>query len=127
MKNTPSLFDLVGGTAGAHQLAERFYARVLLDPKLRPLFRDPTEPHAARMGDFLAEFFGGPRVHSQTRGGFAQMVRAHQGLGIAEEQRARWVEHMHGAMTELQLPAPFFEAFSEYLHRGSRLAMQNSQ
>ncbi len=123
MKTTPSLYDLAGGSAGVHQLAERSYQRVLHDPLLLPLFHDPTEPHAARMGDFPIEFFGGPRVHSASRGGFAQMTRAHQHLGISEAQRARWVDHMHAAMSELRLPPQLVDAFNASLHRGSRLAM----
>ncbi len=128
MKTTPihSLYELAGASAGVHQLAERFYDRVLRDPLLLPLFHDPSEPHAERMGQFLTELFVGPRVHSQTRGGFGQMVRAHQGLAISEAQRERWVEHLHGAMNELNLSPVLFQAFSDYLHRGSRLAMQNS-
>jgi len=32
------LYQAMGGTAGCRKLAEAFYARVKLDPVLRPLF-----------------------------------------------------------------------------------------
>lgn len=45
-----SALDRIGGEEVAHRLAQAFYARVLADPVLLPLFRDPSEPNAERMG-----------------------------------------------------------------------------
>lgn len=44
-----SYYDLAGGAEGMQKLAEAFYGRVLTDPAMLPLFRDPTEDHAKRM------------------------------------------------------------------------------
>ncbi len=83
---TTPAYDIIGGTDKIQLLAEAFYQRVLTDPDLLPLFRDLTENHAERMGWWLIEIFGGPRVHSTQRGGFARMVHAHENLNIREEQ-----------------------------------------
>ncbi len=124
MANT--LHDLAGGSAALIALAHDFYDRVLGDPLLRPLFRDPTEDHAGRMARWLVEVTGGPRMHSAERGGFPVMVRAHEHLGISEAQRARWAEHMMAACAAQELPAEFVAAFGKYIEGGSRLAMRQS-
>ena len=77
-----SFIDDIGGPAVVDRLADRFYTRVLSDPLLRPLFRDPDEDHAGRMAWFLTELFGGEPLHSERRGGFSTMVAAHRGLKI---------------------------------------------
>ena len=127
MTGTSSVLDRIGGDQAAHRLAQAFYARVLADPVLLPLFRDPSEPHAERMGWWLVELFGGDQVHSAQRGGFATMVRAHHGLGIKEAQRAQWVAHMTAATEEVGLDPAVAAGFARYVETASRLAMNGSQ
>lgn len=127
MTTEASALERIGGEEKAHRLARAFYARVLADPVLLPLFRDPSEPHAERMGWWLIELFGGDRVHSARRGGFATMVRAHHGLRIEEVQRAGWVAHMAAAVDEVGLDPEVAAGFARYVDTASRLAMNGSQ
>lgn len=122
-----SLFELAGGSERLTALATNFYARVLADPLLLPLFRDPSEDHAGRMAHWLIEVTGGPAAHSFSRGGFPTMARAHVALGISESQRARWVEHMLAACDALGMPGDFVRAFRRYVEGGSHLAMRQSK
>ena len=48
-------YVLAGGAAGMQKLAEAFYGRVLIDPIMLPLFRDPTEDHAGRIGEMAKQ------------------------------------------------------------------------
>ncbi len=122
-----SLYTLAGGERQLHRLAHAFYDRVLVDPLLLPLFRDPEEEHAERLTLWLTELLGGPAVHSEVRGGFAVMAAAHHGLRISETQRQRWVEHMRAACVEVGLSDEFVQRFRPYLDGGSTFALRVSQ
>lgn len=121
-----TLYELAGGAAALTALAEDFYRRVLSDPLLVPLFKDPSEDHAGRMAHWLIEVTGGPPRHSTTRGGFPTMVQAHGGLSITEAQRARWVAHMLAACDQQKMPPEFMGAFRKYIEGGSHLARRQS-
>lgn len=124
---TDTFFHQLGGQAAVDGLAETFYRRVLADPELIPLFHDPTEDHAGRMAWWLTELFGGPRIHTERRGGFNTMVRAHVGLNITEAQRVKWLDHMLASANERKMPAPLLATYREYLETASRLAAQGSR
>ena len=122
-----TFIDDIGGPAVVDRLADLFYAQVLSDPQLRPLFRDPDEDHAGRMAWFLTELFGGAPLHTMRRGGFSTMVAAHQGLKITEAQRSAWVAHMLAAAEAVGLPPAAMVEYAAYIGKGSRLAMASSQ
>ena len=124
--NAIDLYDLAGGGERVTALADAFYRRVLADPLLVPLFRDPSEDHAGRMALFLTELLGGPAGHTAERGGPSRMFAAHRGLRIAEAQRARWVEHMTAAVAEVDLHPVVRDALADYVAFGSRAAMSTS-
>ena len=120
-------YERLGGADAVTLLADNFYARVLADPALLPLFADPDEDHSGRMELFLAELLGGPDAHTRHRGGPNTMFRVHQGLRITEVQRNKWVEHMTGAMDELDMPPDLRDSLLGYFDQGSRLARATSQ
>lgn len=121
-----SYYELAGGAEGMQKLAEAFYSRVLSDPVLVPLFRDPTEDHAGRMALWLGEFFGGPYEHTKRRGGFSTVVDAHRNLNITDEQRQHWINHMHAACKELELSDEVMEFFDPHILFGARAAQNMS-
>ncbi len=108
------------------RLTERFYQRVFADPLLLPLFRDPGDPHAARLALWLSELLGGPKLHTQQRGGFEAMRDAHLGLKITPAQRTAWAEHMRCAAEDCQLPVAFRQRFMSFIEGGSTFAMRVS-
>ena len=63
-----TVFQLVGGTPFFVELVERFYARVAVDPVLRPLYPD-DDLTAARehLTAFLVQYWGGPTTYSDER------------------------------------------------------------
>jgi len=56
----PSLYEHAGREAGLHRLEAIFYASVLADPLLQPLFGAGKPEHVDHLTAFTAESFGGP-------------------------------------------------------------------
>jgi hemoglobin len=123
----PSLFEFAGGEEALHRLESIFYASVLADPLLKPLFGDGNPEHVDHLTAFTAESFGGPDRFSRELG-FAHLIAVHRGLHIAEEQRARFVELYMAALDKAAMPRDeaFRKAVREHVEFGSRVAMQNS-
>jgi hemoglobin len=82
---------------------EAFYASVLADPLLQPLFGGGRPHHVEHLTMFTAETFGGPPRFSQELG-FAHLIEVHRHLGISEEQRERFVALYMRALEESDLP-----------------------
>lgn len=122
-----SYYELAGGEVGMQKLAKAFYDRVLTDPVMLPLFRDPTEDHAGRMALWLGEFFGGPHEHTKQRGGFYTVIDAHSHLKITDEQREHWITHMEAACDELALSDEVMVFFSPHIIFGARAAQSHSR
>ena len=123
----PSLYDFAGGKEAIHRLESAFYASVLVDPLLKPLFGDGKPQHVDHLTAFTAESFGGPDRFTRELG-FAHLIAVHRGLRINEAQRARFVELYMAAFDGAQLPRDpeFRQAVLEHVEFGSRVAMQNS-
>ncbi|MFJ8197646.1 group II truncated hemoglobin [Streptomyces sp. NPDC096152] len=125
---TPTLYAWAGGAEAFSRLTDVFYAKVVEDDLLAPLFADLPAEHARHVALWLAEVFGGPAAYSETQGGHSHMVARHAGLGITEPQRRRWVELVQDAADEAGLPtdAEFRSAFLAYVEWGTRLAVHFS-
>jgi hemoglobin len=123
----PTLYAFAGGEAGLHRLEDRFYASVLQDPLLIPLFGAGKPTHVDHLTAFTAESFGGPDRFSRELG-FAHLIQVHRGLQISEAQRARFVELYLAALEDSDLPEDpaFRDAVREHVEFGSQVAMQNS-
>jgi hemoglobin len=123
----PSLFDFAGGEQAIHRLESVFYASVLADPLLKPLFGGGKPQHVDHLTAFTAESFGGPDRFTRELG-FAHLIAVHRGLRINEAQRARFVELYMAAFDIANLPADpeFRQAVREHVEFGSRVALQNS-
>jgi hemoglobin len=129
MTDTPTLYDWAGGSDAFVRLTEAFYARVLADDLLAPLFARMDAEHARHVAVWLAEVFGGPPDYTDHHGGYPHMVAKHIGMAITEQQRRRWVDLIQDAADEARLPddPEFRAAFLGYVEWGTRLAVQNSQ
>ena len=122
-----NLFDYAGGEPALHRLEELFYATVLEDPLLRPLFGAGQPEHVEHLTMFTAESFGGPDRFTRELG-FAHLIAVHRGLKITEEQRQRFVELYLAALDAADLPRDpaFRDAVREHVEFGSHVAVQNS-
>ncbi len=123
----PTLFERAGGEEAIHGLEEKFYASVLADPILKPLFGERRPHHVDHLTAFTAESFGGPDRFSRELG-FAHLIHVHRGLRITEQQRQRFVDLYLAAVKSSGLPddPAFYDAVREHVEFGSRVAMQNS-
>jgi hemoglobin len=122
-----SLYEHAGGEPALHRLEQTFYASVLVDPLLQPLFGDGRPEHVEHLTMFTAESFGGPDRFTRELG-FGHLINVHRGLRITEAQRRRFVELYMAALDEAHMPSDtaFREAVREHVEFGSRVAMQNS-
>src|SRR5260370_25243376 len=76
------LYEAVGGTGTCRALAAAFYARVVQDPLLRPLFPGTTFTCAIEaFASFLAQFLGGPPRAAQ-RCPWLSLRESHQRLPL---------------------------------------------
>lgn len=123
-----SLYEHAGGDEGLHRLEELFYAKVLADPVLQPLFPRRRPHHVEHLTWFTAESFGGPDRFTREPG-FQHLINAHRGLRITDEQRNRFVTLYLETLDEAELPddAPFREAVRSHVELGARVAQQNSR
>jgi len=126
----PTLFEWCGGVPALTRMTRMFYEKhVPEDPLLAPLFAHMSPDHPVRVARWLGEVFGGPKLYSESYGGYNRMISQHLGKALTEERRARWVELMSLSAQEAGLPADaeFQAAFRSYIEWGSRIALENSQ
>jgi hemoglobin len=126
---TSTIYEAAGGAPAFDDLVEQFYARVLEDPLLRPLFVSiPLSDHVHNVALWLGEVFGGAPEYTESRGGHAALIRAHGSRGITEQQRARWVELMVETARDTLPDVPGLQdRLAEYFDWGSRIALAASQ
>jgi hemoglobin len=123
-----TLYEHAGGDAALHKLEEIFYAKVLVDPVLEPLFGQGQPHHVEHLTWFTAETFGGPPRFTEKLG-FTHLVDVHRGLEITDEQRNRFVDLYLEAAGEAGLPGdkPFRDALRSHVEFGAKVAQQNSR
>jgi len=87
-----SMFEFAGGDPAFVALATAHHQRCLEDPVLSHPFSHPGNPdHVARLADYWAEVFGGPRRYSESFGGHSAMLSIHSGEGADQDLGARFV------------------------------------
>ena len=107
------LYVAVGGMLGLEKLTEAFYARVGVDPLLRPMFRKNLKLSRERLTLFLAERFGGPKEYSR-KGCPVNLLRSHAAVPIDHDEAHAWLDHMEAAIRESGLSEPLQTRLSRY-------------
>lgn len=126
----PTLYEWAGGETALQNLFRTFYAKVLHDDLIGPVFRNMSADHPRHVADFVSEVFGGPPKYTQQDGGsHAIMIAHHIGKMLDEPKRKRWIQLLLETADEIGLPADpeFRSALVAYLEWGSRIAVINSQ
>jgi hemoglobin len=126
----PTLYEWAGGGEAIERLINAFYDRVERDDLISPFFPGGVSAeHRDHVVAWWSEVFGGPGRYTSELGGYERMLSRHRGLGIAPEQRRRFVSLMSVAADDAGLPddPEFRSALLAYLEWGTRLAMHNSQ
>ena len=101
----PSLYERLGGAASIAAGVDDFYARVLADGTLAPLFvgidMGRLRRHQAR---FLSYALGGPNQYSGRN-----MRKAHEGLSIMPGQFAAVARHLGESLASFGVPSPVID------------------
>jgi hemoglobin len=95
-----SVFDAIGGGPAVQTVVDEFYARVLRDPDLAPVF---TGTSVTRLKNhqraFISAALGGPQQY-----GGRSMASAHAGLNVSNAQFDAVVGHLVDTLTGAGVP-----------------------
>jgi len=130
MNNIPTLYEWAGGKEVFEKLTVVFYAKVLKDELLFPVFKNMSPEHTRHVAHFIAEVFGGPKLYTDgDKGSHTQMVQHHIGKMLDETKRKRWIQLLLESVDEIGLAndPEFRSALVGYLEWGSRIAVINSR
>ena len=119
MRPVPTLFRQIGGTLTCRKLSEAFYARVVRDRLLRPLFPGKSF-HCAieEFAAFLVQFLGGPGKDSQRRR-WLSLQESHRRFQIDGRHRDAWMRHMGEALGEVGIEEPARSALRNFFEHAS--------
>ena len=85
-----TLFESVGGEQVIAELIDEFYDRVLVDPELKPFFKDTSVDKLRRMQrEFFSAALDGPITYTGR-----PLSHVHHGRGITKHHLARYVDHL---------------------------------
>jgi truncated hemoglobin YjbI len=97
-----SLYERVGGDPAIRAVMDGFFARILGDPELAPIFeRVNIERHSRRTAAFVAAATGGP-----TPWAGRDMESAHRALRVTNEQFDRVAGHLNDTLAAMSVPEP---------------------
>ncbi|MDT3960259.1 truncated hemoglobin YjbI [Staphylococcus kloosii] len=122
MTQTP--YEVIGAEA-LYDLIDNFYALVAQDTRINHLFPTNLSETSRKQKQFLTQFLGGPNLYTQEHG-HPMLKRRHLEFTITHFERDAWLENMHQAITNAQLPA----GVGDYLYERLRLTanhMVNSE
>ena len=100
-----TVFEVVGGQPFFDALVERFYARVEVDPTLRPLYPADLGPGMRALALFLGQYWGGPPTYSAEKG-HPRLRMRHAPFVIADRERDAWLAAMLAALDDADAPRP---------------------
>jgi hemoglobin len=109
-----NVYEAAGGEATFRLLVNRFYARVAIDPVLRPLYPDGDLASATEhLTLFLIQYWGGPSTYNEKRG-HPRLRMRHQPFVIGTAERDAWFGHMRAAVESLDLNPAVRKALIAY-------------
>ena len=98
-----TFYDEIGGEEFFVELVSGFYARVVTDPILRPMYPEKDMHGAAlRLKMFLEQYWGGPTTYSDERG-HPRLRMRHAGFHIDLAARDAWLSCMMAAIDDLEM------------------------
>ncbi|MGL5823599.1 MAG: globin [Nocardioides sp.] len=110
-----TFYDEIGGMDTFRGIVERFYRDVAADPVLRPMYPEADLSGAEeRFALFLAQYWGGPTIYSDTRG-HPRLRMRHAPFAVTPEAKDHWLSHFRAALDEADLTAEQDEKFWDYI------------
>ena len=110
-----TFYEKVGGEKFFADLVSQFYAVVVTDPILRPMYPDDDLQGAAqRLQWFLAQYWGGPDTYQENRG-HPRLRMRHTQFSIDTKARDAWLNAMHTAVDGVEMDAALKGELWSYL------------
>ena len=110
-----TFYDEIGGEEFFVELVSGFYARVVADPILRPMYPESVMKGAAwRLQKFLEQYWGGPSTYSEERG-HPRLRMRHAGFKIDLAARDAWLTCMMAAIDDMEIEEILRNQLVEYI------------
>jgi len=110
-----TFYDEIGGEEFFVELVSGFYARVVTDPILRPMYPESDMKGAAwRLQKFLEQYWGGPGTNSEERG-HPRLRMRHAGFKIDLAARDAWLTCMMAAIDDMEIEEILRNQLVEYI------------
>lgn len=100
-----SLFDAVGGSDFFIAVVDHFYANVVTNDVLRPMYPEDLGDARRHTALFLIQYWGGPGTYSEERG-HPRLRMRHLPFAIGQAERDAWFELMMLGVDETLAAAP---------------------
>jgi len=101
-----TIYEVVGGEPFFADVVERFYAGVVTDPVLRPMYPVDLTDSKRNLTLFLVQYWGGPMLYNDERG-HPRLRMRHAPFPIDEAAAEAWYRCMYaavrGAVAEAEL------------------------
>jgi hemoglobin len=127
----PTPYEWVGGAVTFDKLTTVFYAKVMQDDVLEPVFRHMSADHSRHVAAFLAESFGGPASYSAQHGDqtMVHVIQQHLQRHLTEAHRQRWMSLILQSADEIGMPEDpeFRGVLVGHLEWGTRFAVLMSR
>lgn len=119
-----SFYERIGGEVFFADLVSQFYARVAVEPILRPMYLEQDLKSAAQhLQWFLSQYWGGPDKYQQERGHPRLRLR-HAQFHIDLAARDAWLACMSGALAGMAIEPELRTELWSYLEMAAH-AMVN--
>jgi hemoglobin len=115
---TASTTERAGGVDAFVRLVDGFYARVELDPVLRPMYPEDLAPGKRHLALFLAQYFGADDAYSGERG-HPRLRMRHAPFPIDPDAAGRWASHMLAAIAAEGFATDVRAELEEYVVRAT--------
>lgn len=98
-----TFYEEIGGEEFFVELVSGFYARVVTDPILHPMYPESDMEGAAwRLQKFLEQYWGGPGTYSEERG-HPRLRMRHARFEIDTTARDAWLSCMMAAINDMDI------------------------
>jgi hemoglobin len=110
-----TFYEQVGGEPFFERLVDAFYAAVVQDELLRPMYPEDLEESKRHLTLFLMQYWGGPRTYQQERG-HPRLRMRHAEFRITKRARDAWLVAMRHALSVVrqELNDDQFEEIDSY-------------
>ena len=114
MSDQVNFYEKMGGEKNFRELTKRFYENVSKNAVLKPMYPEgDMEGAEKRLRMFLEQYWGGPSTYSDERG-HPRLRMRHQPFYISKVEHDAWLQCMHAALIDLDMPEEMKEELWTY-------------